>query len=92
MNIIRLMDDSVKDHHLRIYRRGDRLMAQNLANSPIKVNSTEVKPRGRCRVSLPATIQLNDKVKLNLEVLRPKVSRRTNGSASHEQSTEEALA
>jgi hypothetical protein len=91
-NAIRLVDDSVRDHHLRIYRKGDGLVVQNLANTPIKVNSTEVKPRSRYRISLPGTIELNDKVKLTLEVQRAKLGRQEDGSISHEQPVEKALA
>jgi hypothetical protein len=89
-NAVRLMDESVQDHHLCIYRRGTELMVQNLANTPIKVNTVEVKPRGRYRVGLPGTIQLNDKIKLTLEVLTPTLNRQEDGSASHEKSTEKA--
>lgn len=91
-NAVRLMDESVRDHHLCIYRKGTDLMVQNLSNASIKVNTVEVKPRGRHRVGLPGTIQLNEKIKLTLEVLRPKLNRQENGSASHEKPTEKALA
>lgn len=91
-NAVRLMDESVQDHHLRLYRKGGTLMVQNLTRAAIKVNTVEVKPRGRHHVGLPATIQLNDKVTLSLELVKPKTRHRTQGSTSHEKSAEEALA
>lgn len=72
-NSIRITGDkSIKDRHLRIYRKGNGLWLKNLARSSVIANGTEIKSRCKHRLIVPAVIQLNDKAKLNLELLRQK--------------------
>ena len=72
-NTIRTPDKSISNRHLRIYRKGTNLMLKNLGRTPVSINGSRVKPRGKHRLVLPSVIRLNEKTKLNLAILRPKV-------------------
>jgi hypothetical protein len=87
-NAIRVSDKSIKDHHLKIYRKGNDLWLKNLARSSIIANGTEIKPRSKARLVVPAVVQLNDKTKLILELLRQKQNAPEIRRAEHEPENE----
>jgi hypothetical protein len=92
-NTIRTPDTTPGERHVTIYRRGDNIILRNLAPAPILVNSLEVKPGGRRRLVIPSVIQLNNKTKLNLELVRPDPrSARPERSGDHERQVEPQLA
>lgn len=53
---------TVEDRHLRIFKSGTGLKAQNLATSPVAVNGVELLPRRKTILELPADIQLTPEV------------------------------
>jgi hypothetical protein len=53
---------TVEDRHLRIFKSGTGLKAQNLATSPVAVNGVKLFPRRKAVLELPADIQLTSEV------------------------------
>jgi len=51
-------DESVRDTHLRIFKARKTLKAQNLANAPVMINGTELRPKAKMQLALPADIEL----------------------------------
>jgi len=88
-NTIRIQDKSIFDRHIKIYRKANDLMLKNLARTSVTVNGTEVKSRCKRRLVVPSIIQLNDKTKLNLDVLMQKVKFSENRSTEDEQQKEQ---
>lgn len=72
-NTIRISDKSVEGRHLEIFKKDNQLMLRNLAKSPVIANNTEVKSGQRHQLVIPSIVKLNDKIKLNLELDRPKI-------------------
>ena len=83
-NTIRVPDKSIQSRHVRIYRKGNNLMLRNLAKSPVRLNGTEVKPGGKHHLVLPSVIKLNDKVQLNLQLVKQTVTTPQNRSTGNE--------
>jgi len=84
-NTIRIDDKSLSDRHLQVFKRGNALMVRNLSQSPIAVNGTQVKRRGKHPLVLPSVVELSDRTKLNLELVKPKTDAKQNRSAQNEQ-------
>ena len=67
------------DRHIRIYRKGRRLRLKNLGMTPVTVNGSQVNPKSKHRLVLPSIIRLNDKIKINLSLLKSKVNSHQDG-------------
>ncbi|HEG43335.1 MAG TPA: FHA domain-containing protein [Phycisphaerales bacterium] len=83
-NTVRIPDKSISDKHVKIYRKGSNLMLQNIGTTPIAVNNSQLKPRGRQRLVIPSVIQLNDKTRINLMFLKPTTNSPENRSTQNE--------
>ena len=79
---VRIADKSLSARHLCIYRRGNSLMLKNLSHTPVVANSNIVKPRHTANLVIPSVIKLNERVKLNLDLLKPQPSPRTTDNRS----------
>ncbi len=84
-NAIRIDDKNVAEQHLRLIKRREGLVVRNLSSSPISVNGSTVKPRHKQQLILPAAIELTEKIKLNVELVTPKVSPPVNRRDIHEE-------
>jgi hypothetical protein len=51
-------DECVSDTHLRIFKARETFKAQNLANGPVTINGTELRPKAKMQLALPADIEL----------------------------------
>jgi hypothetical protein len=87
-NTIRTAGTASGERDLWLYKKGPALILKNVAAASCLVNGLEVKPSGRLRVVLPAVVQLSDKTRLHLEVLRPKVTSVPKERSGYEQPTE----
>ncbi|MFC1604017.1 FHA domain-containing protein [Planctomycetota bacterium] len=84
-NSIRVTGDkSIEDRHLRIYKKGNDLWLRNMARTSVVANGTEIKSRHKHRLVVPAVIQLSEKTKLSLELLRQKTKAPENRRTEHE--------
>jgi hypothetical protein len=72
-NTIRVTDKSIWPHHLKIYRRNNTLMVKNLTSCPVMVNGTQVNKRKSIMLVLPSVLQLNENIKVILELIRPTI-------------------
>jgi hypothetical protein len=70
-NTIKVPDRSIQSRHMRIYKKGDELMLENLAKTPVFLNGSEVKPSSKQRLVIPSVITLGDKIKLDLKLIKP---------------------
>jgi len=73
-NTIRIPDKSINDRHIVIYRKGNSLMLKNIGTSAVAVNGIQAKPKAKQKLVIPSSIEFNDKIKLRLELLRPKIA------------------
>jgi len=73
-NTIRIPDKSINDRHIAIYRKGNSLMLKNIGTSAVTVNGIQAKPKAKQKLVIPSSIEFNGKLKLKLELLRPKVA------------------
>ncbi|MHC4757313.1 MAG: FHA domain-containing protein [Planctomycetota bacterium] len=73
-NTIRIPDKSINDRHIVIYRKGNSLMLKNIGTSAVAVNGIQAKPKIKQKLVIPSSIEFNDKIKLKLELLRPKIA------------------
>ncbi len=83
-NTIKISDKSIEGRHLEIFKKDNQLMLRNLASSPVIANNTEVKSGQRHQLVVPSIIQLNDRIKINLELDRPKIVSNENRSNKDE--------
>lgn len=81
-NTIRIPDKSISDRHVKIFRNRNGLMLQNIGKTPITVNSSTVKPNAKQRLIIPSVIEFNNKIRLNISVVRPKPITDTNNKDS----------
>lgn len=87
-NSIKIADKDLAERHLKLYKKGNNIMAQNLARSPVTVNGANIKPKQKQRLTLPSVIQLNDKIKVALSILKPSqepVSNRSDQNGKQQQ-------
>jgi hypothetical protein len=91
-NTIKIIDDSVEGRHVKIYRHNDDLILKNLAKSPVIANGMEIKTRQRCRLVVPARIELNENLRLNLELLHQDKSSGEQESKNGSERQQEILA
>jgi hypothetical protein len=88
-NTVRTPGSTAGERYLRLYRKRNEVMLDNLATSPVHVNQVEVKPGRTQRLVIPALIQLNDKTKLKLDfVRRDSRAAQTKRKVSHAEQTE----
>lgn len=59
-------NESVEDTHVRIFKSRRTLKAQNLAGASISINGTELPPKAKMRLALPADIELIPGVSVTL--------------------------
>ena len=71
-NTIKIPDKSISDRHVKIFKKRNDLMLQNIGKTPITINSTAIKPNAKQRLITPSVIEFNNKNRLNLSVIRPK--------------------
>jgi hypothetical protein len=59
-------NETIEDRHLRIFKSGTGLKTQNLAPSPIIVSGSELAPRKKAVLDLPADIELTSEVTITV--------------------------
>lgn len=59
-------NESVSDTHVRIFKGRKALKVQNLAGASVTINSTELPPKAKMRLALPADIELIPGVSVTL--------------------------
>jgi len=88
-NTIRTPDITTGDRLLKLYRHRQDVMVKNLGAASIIANGIEVKPGRKHRLVVPSVIQVNEKTKLNLELVRHNTSPAQIGrSSDHEREAE----
>jgi hypothetical protein len=67
-NVIRLTDPAIAPRHLRLFSSRRGLMVRNLARTPVLVNGSELRPRRKVQLALPAAVKLGEKATLDLRL------------------------
>ena len=83
-NTIRIPDKAISDRHVRIFRKRNGLMLQNIGRTPITVNSSVVKPNAKQMLVIPSVIDFDSRNRLYLSVVRPKPIIDTNNDKDNE--------
>jgi len=65
-NAVRLDCDGVAPHHVRVFRRREKLFLRNLARDAVVLNGEELGRRKQCQLTLPAVLTITDGVRLYL--------------------------
>jgi len=73
-NTIRISDKSINDRLIAIYRKGNGLILKNIGTSAVAVNGIQTKPKAKQKLILPSAIKFNDRVMLNLELMKSKIA------------------
>ena len=83
-NTIRIPDKSISNRHVKIFRKRNGLMLQNIGRTPITVNSSVVKPNAKQMLVIPSVIDFDSRNRLYLSVVRPKPIIDTNNDKDNE--------
>ena len=83
-NTVKIPHKSVKNKHVHLFRKSEHLMLKNLARLAVIVNSTEVKPGRKHRLTLPARIKLSDDVQFTVRLVPNEQQSTSNRSTDNE--------
>ncbi|MHC4166161.1 MAG: FHA domain-containing protein [Planctomycetota bacterium] len=83
-NAVKIPHKSVKDKHVRLFRKSEDLMIKNLARSAIIVSGSKIKPGQKHNLSLPARIRLSEDVQFTVRLVPNNVQSDSNGSVDNE--------
>jgi len=81
-NTIKLGEEGIEEQHLRLFKKGDDLMIHNLSKTPLVAGGKTVQPGHKEQLVPPSTIQISEKTRMTVTVVKPKAGV-ANGGESH---------
>ena len=81
-NTIKRSDEGIDDRHLRLFKKGADLMIHNLSKTPFVAGGKTVRPGHKEPLTLPTTVQITEKIRMTVAVVKPKTEA-AKGGESH---------
>ena len=81
-NTIQLTDKQIEKRHLRLFKKGADLMIHNLSKIPFVADGKTIRPGHKEPLPLPANVQITEKIRMTVAVVRPKTEA-AKGGESH---------